>query len=130
MSQELKPLARGDTLIVEFTLDAPWTPEHFTGGIFFTVRGSLPPSTVLDDDDVLGQCSTLGDDPGIEFTGQDGVATIDADVTRFWPSRPLYWEFRGVVAETGFVARLKWGMLPIESALTRSPVHINARHLD
>ncbi len=86
---------RGDTFSRTFTLSNGWTGATFTGGVKFTVRESIPASSVVTDDGALAQVSVAGG--GIVFAAEVGTVTIAASVTTTWPAKRVYWDIQGVV---------------------------------
>lgn len=116
---ELAPHRRGDTFEYSTTLEGGWTFEHFTGGLKFTLRSSLPPSEVTSDADAIDQASTAGGE--IVASGTSVEVTIPAARTTNWPTRRLYWDLQGVVAgATPRVYTLASGTIQIRADITRS----------
>lgn len=96
MSVTLDPHFRGDTFEYSFTLQSPWTPAMFTGGLRFTLRTAVTASTVVSDDDAVDKASVANGE--ITFVGQVGTVLIPASRTTTWPhGGKLLWDLQGIV---------------------------------
>lgn len=110
---------RGDTFTYSFSLASPWTGATFSGGVKFTLRTSMPASSVTDDNDAVDQASTT--DGEIVFSGADGTITIPASRTTSWPARKLLWDLQGVVSGSpDTVYTIDSGYILILGDITRS----------
>lgn len=117
----LTPHTRGDTFVYSTTLGNDWVAADFTGGIKFTLRTSLPASSVTTDADsgVVAQVSVAGG--GIVASGADLTITIHESVTTAWPVGRLYWDLQGVVTGSpNRVYTVAAGTILIQSDVTRS----------
>lgn len=115
----LEPHTRGDTFVYSTTLGNGWFAEHFTGGLKFTLRATLPSSSVVTDLDAVDQGSTTGGE--IIASGTAITITIPASRTNRWPPKRLFWDLQGVVA--GSVPRvytIASGTIQIRADITRS----------
>lgn len=121
MSTQLPDQYRGDVFEYSFTLGGGWTGSAFTGGLKFTLRESVPASTVTDDTGALAQASVAGGE--ITFDGSDtiGTITIASSVTNTWPASKLYWDLQGVVTGSPSTTyTLDIGTILVLSDITRS----------
>jgi hypothetical protein len=100
MSQQvtLEPHVRGDPFEYHFTLGNDWVFADFTGGLKFTLRTSVPASTVVADTDATGQSTSTGG--GITGSGANGTVAFTSAVTSAWPKGLLYWDLEGTVSGT------------------------------
>ncbi len=97
----LDPQRRGNPFRYSSALENSWVYTMFDGGILFTVRKRVPPSTVLDDTDadVVAQVSLAGG--GIIFTSTTAFTVlIPGSVTKLWPAKVLHWDMQGIVLGT------------------------------
>jgi hypothetical protein len=121
MSTQLPDHYRGDVFEYSFTLGGGWTGSDFTDSLKFTLRESVPASTVTDDTDALAQASVSGGE--ITFDGSDtiGTITLPSSDTNTWPASKLYWDLQGVVSGSPDTAyTLDEGTILILSDITRS----------
>jgi hypothetical protein len=117
---KLEPAIRGATFKYATVLQGGWTVEQFSGGLFFAVRRSVPPSTIVDDRDALARASSAVGG-GIVGSGTAVEVTIAALVTRFWPVEELLWELRGVInGSPPVVHPIAMGTVPIVGDISRS----------
>jgi hypothetical protein len=114
----LDPHRRGDTFEYSSTLEDDWVGADFTGGVKFTVRSSIPATSVTDDSAALAQVSVAGG--GIVFSGADFTVTIAASVTTTWPVGRLYWDMQGVITTGSVVHTIASGTIVIQPDVTRS----------
>lgn len=92
----LDPQLRGDEFKYTFTLGNGWTSTMFTGGVKFTLRTSIPASTVVTDTDAVDQASVAGGE--ITFSSTTvGTVLIPGSRTTAWPAKRLYWDLQGYV---------------------------------
>jgi hypothetical protein len=124
----LAPQRRGDTFARTFTLSVGWTGAMFTGGMAFTLRRSVPASSVVSDADAVDQATAAGGE--ITFAGAGtsedpcvATITIPASRTNSWPARELYFDVEGTVSGSPDVVHtLDSGTIPILADVTRGPV--------
>jgi hypothetical protein len=86
---------RGTDFEKSFTLSNGWTGSTFTGGVYMTIRRSVPASTVNDDTDdgVIDTASTATGE--ITFDGAVGTILIPAARTKTWPTGKLRADLKG-----------------------------------
>lgn len=115
----LPPQRRGDRFLYHFTLGNSWTGAMFTGGLKFTLRTAVPPSSTVTDTDAVDQASVDGGE--ITFADDThGAITIPAARTTNWPARRLYWDLQGAVTIGSDVETLDSGSILIKGDITRS----------
>lgn len=112
---------RGDTFDYVFQLDNGWEGSHFTGGLKFTLRTSIPPSSETDDDNAVDQASVGTGE--ITFDGTDTIGTIliPAERTTQWPPGRLVWDIQGRVDGLPRTYTIDSGEIPVRADITRSP---------
>jgi hypothetical protein len=114
----LDPQLRGDEFRYTFTLGNSWVASMFTGGLLWTLRSSIPASTVLTDADAVDQAE-LGDE--ITFSSTTvGTILIPGARTKLWPARRLFWDLQGVVTVGARVLTIDRGEIQIVGDVTRS----------
>lgn len=120
MTTKLDPHRRGDSFEYTFTLGNDWVGADFTGGVKWTLRAEVPPSTVVTDDDAIDQASVAGGE--ITFVDEVGTIAIPASRTNAWPAGRLFWDLEAKISGSPIkVYTLASGTLPILGDLTRAP---------
>ncbi len=115
----LKPQMRGDTFERSFTLKSPWSGNHFTGGVRFTLRRHTAQSAEVDDDGAVDQATTDADE--VTFDGIVGTVLIPAERTNAWPVKKLIWDLQGIVSgDPDRVYTIDSGVITILADVTRS----------
>jgi hypothetical protein len=125
---DLAPFKRGTSFARTCVLPEGYTGDNFTGGVKFTLRTTIPASTVLTDADAVAQATEAA---GITFEGAGTaldlcVVTIrfSAAVTKLWPLAKLVWDLKGKILgiddEPDDVAELGSGTIQILGDVTRS----------
>lgn len=112
-------MRRGDTFEESFTLSTGWTGTSFTGGVQFTVRASVPATTVTSDTDAKFVAST--DDGSIVFLGNIGTITVAATVATTWNPGTYLWDLQGAISGTvPKVYTIDSGTLTVRPDITRT----------
>ena len=97
--ERIERLKRGDTFVQKFQILSAHIPANFTGGVFCTLRTSVPDVSVVDDSGALAQTSDTSG--GIVWTQVStvwtGTVTFAAEMTRLWPTGIILGEIRGVI---------------------------------
>lgn len=113
----LADFRRGDTFVYSFTLGNTWVGADFTGGVFFTLRSTIPESSEVTDTNAVAQATDASE---ISFSGAVGTITIPASSTTAWPLGKLYWDVQGVVSGTpDTVYTIDAGEIQIRHDITR-----------
>lgn len=117
---ELTAHVRGDTFSYSFTLGNGWVGADFTGGVRFTLRTSIPASSVVADSDAVDQASVATGE--ISITGAAGTIVIPAERTTAWPAnRRLFWDLQGTISGADdIVHTIDRGQILIAGDVTRS----------
>lgn len=120
MATNLGKHKRGDTFTRVFTLTSPWTNSSFTE-IWFTLRSTVPTSTVTDDTDAVGQVTKTGGGITFDVGGTVGTVKIAATATNSWPVSNLYWDLQGhVPGSPDEIYTIDDGRLQITADVTRT----------
>ena len=115
----LESQRRGDTFERSFTLGNGWTGASFTGGVKFTLRTKIPPSSTVTDADAVDQASIAGGE--ITIVDDEGTIVIPAERTTTWPVAVLLWDLQGVISGDPDVVRtIDSGSIRITGDVTRS----------
>lgn len=114
----LDDFRRGDTFEYSFTLTNSWVGSDFTGGFVFTLRESVPSSSVTTDAGAVYQASVAGGQ--IVFVGAAGTITIPNSVTNTWPAKTLHWDMQGKITVGSKVHTIDSGEIKILPDITRS----------
>lgn len=111
---------RGDKFEYVFTLGNSWTGATFTGGVKFTLRETLPPSSTVTDLDAVDQASVATGE--ITFVDEVGTIVIPGSRTTAWPApKKLFWDLQGVVDGSPDVPHtIDRGTIVIDADITRS----------
>lgn len=120
---QLERQRRGTEFRYSSSLATGWTAGMFNGGIKFTVRKRIPPSSVVGDydPDVVAQVSVA--DGGIVFSSDtDFTVTIPGRITTRWPLATLYWDMQGVInaSPENRVLDIAAGTVDVDGDVTRS----------
>jgi hypothetical protein len=105
------PPFRGDDFAITFELGGTWLGTDFEE-VLFTVRAKVPESTVVDDDDALGQVVPT-------FVGNVGTAAFTGAMSTSWPSGKLHWDVQGKY-DGGKRKTLQSGTFTLQGDITRS----------
>ena len=105
MTTELAPFTRGTSFARTSVLSEGYNEASFTGGVKFTLRTTIPASTVLDDTGAVAQATEAD---GLTFDG-DGTAEdlcvvtirFPASATKLWPMAKLVWDLKGTILGVG-----------------------------
>jgi hypothetical protein len=116
----LAPHTRGDTFNYNAELGNDWVVADFTGGLKFTLRRTIPLSSVVTDADAIDQATSGSGE--IVGSGANISITIPASRTTAWPAgKKLVWDLQGVVAgATPRVYTIASGEITIRGDVTRS----------
>ena len=130
MTTNLSSQLRGDPFDYSNALQGGWQASMFTGGVAFTLRTELPPTSQHDETDtyVPGPTNTGS------FVDQGTVATGEitfSDSTNFrvffpssrttdWPTRWLFWDLVGTV-DADHSYTIDSGKILITSDVKRAP---------
>lgn len=113
---------RGTEFRYYFTLENSWVYTMFDGGLLWTLRKSIPISSVLDDTDagVIAQAS-LEEGEIIFSSPTAGMILLPASTTKTWPVKTLPWDLQGtVLGSPDRVFDIAAGELPILGDVTRT----------
>jgi len=110
---------RGDEFKYTFTLGNGWTSTMFTGGMKFTLRTSIPASSVVTDTDAVDQASVATGE--ITFSSATvGTVLIPGARTTAWPAKNLFWDLQGYVTVGARPLTADDGTILIRGDVTRS----------
>jgi hypothetical protein len=111
---------RGDTFSYSMTLANGWVGDDFDGGMKFTLRTELPPSSTVTDDDAVDQATSAAGE--ITWVAEVVTVKIPASRTTAWPRKTLYWDCCGIVIASpeNEVYTIDSGTIPIDADVTRS----------
>lgn len=114
---------RGDEFRYSFALGNDWVESMFTGGVIWTLRKSIPPTSAITandrDEDVVEQVST--DSGEITFTtSADGLIVIPGSRTKRWPNDVLFWDLQGTVNVGRRIFTIDHGDILILGDITRT----------
>lgn len=118
----LDPHFRGDAFDKTVTLDG--AASYYTGGLRFTLRRTIPASTVVTDADAVAKATTS---PGEGIEGEvfvDGANVrvyFASSVTNGWPVGRLYWDLQGKVTDGAGLKTIDSGEIMIRADITRTP---------
>lgn len=117
---DLRLHVRGDTFRYSFTLGNGWVGTDFTGGLKFTLRTTLPASSVVSDSDAVDQASVAAGE--ILMSGASGTVTIPASRAYDWPTGTLVWDLQGTVTAVpdNIVYTIDRGSIRVVGDVTRS----------
>lgn len=123
----LDHIRRGTEFSYSSSLTDGWTAAMFTGGILFTLRSKLPPSSRLDDTDTLASGGEMVHQASVA-NGQitfandtDFTVLIPAASTHVWPVKRLFWDMQGKVTVGARVLDIASGTITVTPDVTRTP---------
>jgi hypothetical protein len=123
----LDRLRRGTEFSYSSSLTNGWTEAMFTGGILFTLRRVLPPSSRLDDSDTLAKGGNMVHQASvangqITFSGDTAFTVlIPAASTHAWPVGKLFWDMQGKITIGSRVLDIAAGTIIVTPDVTRTP---------
>lgn len=118
----LDPQRRGAEFKYNFTLGNGWTASMFTGSLKFTLRSTLPESSVTTDVVGANGCVDQASVSGGEITFSDtthGTILIPGSRTTAWPGRTLFWDLQGIVTVGNRVLDIDAGTISVVKDVTR-----------